>query len=172
MRQLSLEKAGCEVDVCGACGGIWVDWFDGEVRAIAAETLRAGADASGSARSETDGVDASSEPRSRPSRNEPAAIGACPRCNRQLVSERYEVKTEVESARVEGRTSVVTGKTGAELLRCEDCMGSFVSRTSAEVLAWLSPSDEPPPSQSAGAELKPLPWRRFVLSVKRALGLE
>jgi hypothetical protein len=162
MRQVSLEQAEAEVDVCDACGGLWVDWFDGEVRAIAAETLRASDPGLGA------GAGAAKE-RGEP-RNEAVAVGACPRCTRQLVAERYAVRAEVESSRIEGRTSVVTGHTGAELLRCEDCMGAFVSRASADVLAALSPSDDPPPSQSEGA-LTALPWERFIALLKRLLGL-
>src|SRR5688500_12747533 len=88
----------CEVDVCTSCGGIWVDWFDGEVRQVTAEALGA----------------APTPPRppaDRQSRNEAIAIGACPRCTRQLVAERYKVEGQV---------------TGADLLRCEDCLGVFV----------------------------------------------
>jgi Zn-finger nucleic acid-binding protein len=175
MRQLSLEKAEAEVDVCDGCGGLWVDWFDGELRAIATETqsVRSPADVDAGAREENE----KDEQNERPSTNEGPALGACPRCTRHLVSERYTIQAEVQSARIEGRTSLVGGTTGAELLRCEDCMGSFVSRTSAEVLSWLGTSDESPPmshappSHSEGV-LEPLPWDRFVALLKRLLGLE
>ena len=166
MRQLSLAKAEAEVDVCDACGGLWVDWFDGEVRAIATETMRVSEpgprpdDAT-----KTDGRE------SRP-RNEAHAVGACPRCTRQLVNERYAVTAEVASSRIEGRTSIASGTTGAELLRCEDCMGAFVSRTSAELLSWLSSaSDEAPVSTSTGV-VEPLPWERFIALLKSFLGVK
>src|SRR4051812_21090410 len=64
--------AEAEVDVCGACGGMWVDWFDGEVKRVATAVLAS-----------------ESERASRPSaptsslRNEAFATGACPRCTRQ-----------------------------------------------------------------------------------------
>ncbi len=189
MRQHNLEEAKAEVDVCDACGGMWVDWFDGEVRVIATETLRtsdpgpapAAATTATTATTTTTTTTTVAAPSSkdegRPSRNEAVAIGACPRCHaRQLVAERYEVKAEVASARIEDRTSIVAGKTGAELLRCEDCMGSFVSRSSAEVLSWLSSHhDEPPPQSQARPDatkaLKPVPWDRFVALMKGLLGL-
>lgn len=203
MRQHNLEEAKAEVDVCDACGGMWVDWFDGEVRVIATETLRtsdpgpapattaAGAVAHGKSTTSAATLSPSPSPspslspspspsskdEGRPSRNEAVAIGACPRCHaRQLVAERYEVKAEVASARIDDRTSIVAGKTGAELLRCEDCMGSFVSRSSAEVLSWLSSHhDEPPPQSQARPDatkaLKPVPWDRFVALMKGLLGL-
>jgi Zn-finger nucleic acid-binding protein len=203
MRQLNLEEAAAEVDVCDACGGLWVDWFDGEVRAIATETLRVSsagppppepagaAEAKSAAHSKPSAKEKSgkggkagkggkpeklesagkAEDGSRPSLNEPLAIGACPRCTHQLVAERYSVIAEIASRRVEGKTSVVPGTTGAELLRCEDCMGAFVSRTSAEVLSWLSATDDPPASVTP-AKLEPVPWDRFVGLIQSFLGLK
>lgn len=139
MTQQALEE--CEVDVCSACGGLWVDWFDGEVRLVTTEALGKGATPPTSA--------------DRPSRNEAVAIGACPRCTRQLVAERYKLDGQA---------------TGADLLRCEDCLGVFVGKSSAEMLAALPPDDEPPPSE-APEVLDPLPWQRFLMILKRALGL-
>jgi Zn-finger nucleic acid-binding protein len=189
MRQLDLERPHAEVDVCDACGGVWIDWFDGEVRAIAAETLRVsdpgppppgslvgakeakGTDDAKSSKRKGKGEKGNDD--ARPSRNEPVAIGACPRCTRQLVAERYVVNAEIESRRVEGKVSVVPSPspTGAELLRCEDCMGAFVSRTSAEVLSWLSASDDPPESVAA-PKLQPVPWTRFVGLIRGFLGMK
>jgi Zn-finger nucleic acid-binding protein len=154
MRQLALTEA--EVDVCDGCGGLWVDWFDGEVRAIATETLR------------NDAPPPKTE--TPPARNEAIAAGACPRCTRQLVSEQYVVKAEIPSSRVEGRTSLVDGRSGADLLRCEECMGAFVSRSSAEVLSWLA-ADQPPASQSP-TSARPLPWDRLIALVKSLLALK
>lgn len=160
MRQVALTEANAEVDVCSSCQGLWIDWFDGELRAIATETLRV----------ESEGGEEASikEPR-RPSRNEPAAVGACPRCSRQLITERYSLpKPKAEP------TEDKAPETDCVLLRCEECMGSFVSRPSAEVLSWLadeSASDEPPPSR-AEATLRPLPWDRFIALIKRLLGME
>ena len=159
MRQLALADA--EVDVCDACGGLWVDWFDGEVRAIASETLRASSLATPSS------TDATNE---RASRNEAMAVGACPRCTRQLVPERYVVKADVPGARGGGPSSVVAGTSGAELLRCEDCLGAFVSRSSAEVLSWLSSTSEPLPSE-APVKVQPLPWVRLIALAKSLFGV-
>lgn len=142
MTQHALEE--CEVDLCSACGGLWVDWFDGEVRQVTAEALGA---SPATPRSEPD----------RPSRNEAVAVGACPRCTRQLVAERYKLDNR---------------STGAELLRCEDCLGVFVGKSSAEMLAALPAGDEPPPSKGQGPEvLEPLPWQRLLMVLKRALGV-
>jgi Zn-finger nucleic acid-binding protein len=152
--------ADAEVDVCASCGGMWVDWFDGEVKRVATAVL------------------ATEQHFSRPSappsslRNEVIATGACPRCTRQLTIERYVVKVDVGRASDGPRTSV-TQTTGADLLRCEDCAGVFVPRASAALLATL-PADEeaPPPSTSAGpGVLEPLPWQRFMAVVRRLLGL-
>ncbi len=135
MTQHALEE--CEVDVCTACGGIWVDWFDGEVRKVTADALRAGPPA---------------PPIERPSRNEALASGACPRCTRQLAPDRYAV---------EGRP------TTAELLRCADCLGVFVSKSASEVLASLEAGAPPPPPPGAD----PGAWQRLVAVLKRLLGI-
>jgi Zn-finger nucleic acid-binding protein len=120
---MSIETVGgTDVDVCAACGGVWVDWFGGEFREIASGIVAGGV------------TGRASDPGSV--RNEARAIGACPRCSRQLVSERYVVKTLGASARGPKRRAT---DTGAELRRCEDCAGAFLSRTSVEVLAALTP---------------------------------
>jgi len=161
--------AECEVDVCSACGGMWIDWFDGEVRRVATEVLAGEAERASRPSAPTSSL-----------RNEAVATGACPRCTRQLVVERYVVKTEVKSSDA-GEKKTVSTETGAELSRCEECAGVFVPRTSASLLATL-PGDEPPPSSRVrggaagradadGAILDPLPWQRFVALLRRVLGL-
>ena len=148
--------AEAEFDVCASCGGMWVDWFDGEVKRVATAVLK----------TETARASRPSMPTSS-LRNEAFATGACPRCTRQLAVERYVVKAEV-GARGD-RTSIATA-TGADLLRCEECAGVFVSRTSAGLLATL-PADEddvPPPSSAVGhGVLEPLPWQRFMAVLRR-----
>lgn len=160
MEPLELEDARAEVDVCPACGGLWIDWMDGEVRAVASETLRVS----------SPDLNADAETRS----NEPVAIGACPRCSKHLVAERYVMTADVVRDSIPGASSppisLVGKETGAELLRCEDCMGAFVSRASADVLAWLDTADAPPPSVGP-ASLRPVPWERFVKVLKGFLGL-
>ena len=149
-----LEEA--EVDVCASCGGMWVDWFDGEVKRVATEVLKG----------ETARVSRPSAPSSS-LRSDAYATGACPRCTRQLAIERYVVKADV--GRGGDRTSIATA-TGADLLRCEECAGVFVPRTSAALLATL-PADEDevaPPSSAVGVGvLEPLPWQRFMAVVRR-----
>ena len=105
---MATEVVGeAEVDVCTTCGGMWVDWFDGEVKQVATSVLRGEA------------VRASRQPPSSSSlRSENLATGACPRCTRQLAVERYVVRVDVGPRGAE-RTSVST-TTGADLLRCED----------------------------------------------------
>lgn len=139
MTQHALEE--CEVDVCTACGGIWIDWFDGEVRKVTSDALRAAPPA---------------PLVERASRNEAMAFGACPRCTRQLAAERYVLEKQV---------------TGAELLRCEDCMGVFVSKSASEILASLPADETPPPSEKPLEALDPLPWQRLLAVLKRLLGI-
>ena len=166
MKLVELDVAKAEVDLCEACGGLWVDWFDGEVRAIATETLRVS-----SPDLHADGAESESGRRS----NDELAIGACPRCSKQLFAERYVMTADVIRDSRPGTStppvSLVGKETGAQLLRCEDCMGAFVSRASTEVLAWLDTADAPPPSVGP-ASLKPVPWERFVKVLKDFLGLE
>ena len=85
--------------------------------------------------------------------------------------ERYVVRVEVGPAASE-RTSVST-TTGVDVLRCEECAGVFVPRTSASLLATLPPDEAPPPSSvlEGAAVLEPLPWQRFVALVKRLVGI-
>jgi uncharacterized C2H2 Zn-finger protein len=143
---------GADVDVCPGCGGLWVDWFDGEVKHVATSVLA------------SEGAPA--PPVAPPSalRSEPVATGACPRCMRQLAYERYVVRARPADGHARPGTA-----TGAELLRCEDCAGVFVSRASARALVVLAPDEEPPPS-SEHRVLDPLPWQRLIALVKRLLG--
>jgi hypothetical protein len=86
-----------------------------------------------------------------------------------LAVERYVVKATV-GPRAE-RASIAT-TTGADLLRCEECAGVFVPRTSATLLATLPADEEPPPSSTEmNAVLEPLPWQRFVALLKRLIGV-
>ncbi|MEA2748910.1 MAG: hypothetical protein QOI41_3053 [Myxococcales bacterium] len=153
--------ADAEVDVCMSCGGMWVDWFDGEVKRVATAVL-----ATESARISRPSAPTSSL------RNEAFATGACPRCTRQLVIERYVVKADVGS-RTEGARTSVSQTTGADLLRCEECAGVFVPRASAGLLATLPADEEAPPSSTTAGPgvLEPLPWQKFMAVVRRLLGL-
>lgn len=151
--------ADADVDVCGFCGGAWVDWFDGEVKSVATAVV-AGELGRASQSPEPSGL-----------RNEAFATGACPRCSCQLVVERYVVRADVCGGEQSQRTSV-SQTTGADLLRCEQCAGVFVPRTSAGLLATLPADEEAPRSSSeSSASLVPLPWQRFVALVRRIVGL-
>jgi hypothetical protein len=158
---MTAEALGdAEVDVCTPCGGMWVDWFDGEVRAISAEVL-----ATETGRGSRPSAPASSL------RNESLATGACPRCTRQLVAERFMIHEQGASPAGPAREAIAIA-TDAVVLRCEDCLGVFVPRASAALLATLRTYDAAPPSSTEGAAiLEPLPWQRFMALVKRLLGL-
>lgn len=99
-----------ELDVCDPCGGLWVDWFDGEVHALAVEAEAARIDRGESA-------PASSHGQARGS-------GACPRCQRPLTLELYRFSDASDDEFV----------TGVELQRCPECAGCFVPRASAHLL--------------------------------------
>jgi Zn-finger nucleic acid-binding protein len=152
-----------DVDVCPSCAGIWVDWFDGEIGAVARRVR-------GATEDQAVPVPLSSM------RNEVVATGGCPRCHGvQLVVERYVLQYQSGATAGAGRAGrrvdkVEKHETGAELLRCEHCAGSFVSATSADLLASLPPEEGAPPSEAARV-LEPLPWQKFVAVVKAIFGV-
>jgi Zn-finger nucleic acid-binding protein len=102
-----------EVDVCDSCGGLWVDWFDGEIHTVAAEA-------------EALRVDRGTPPPGFMPVTTPAGRGSggCPRCTRVLAPELYRFSDATDDELV----------TGVELLRCSECAGSFVPRGSAHLL--------------------------------------
>jgi len=100
--------SSAEVDVCDACGGLWIDWFDGDVPTLAAE------------------AEAVRVERGTPV--PPAAgqdgRGGCPRCARVLAPDVYRFPdTQAGDLIVH-----------VDILRCEECAGSFVTRSSAHLL--------------------------------------
>lgn len=104
-----------EVDVCDGCGGLWVDWFDGEVQTLAAEAE--------ARRLERDGR-AHVAPAGARTMRPAEATPTCPRCLRPLALEHHRFSDASEGELV----------TGVELLRCAECAGSFVPRASAHLL--------------------------------------
>ncbi len=110
MRCESVPSA--EVDVCDTCGGLWVDWFDGDVHTLAAET-------------EAARVDRGTPPPGMLDERIPeGGTPSCPRCMRELTSELYRFPDAADDELV----------AGVELLRCGECAGSFVPRASAHLL--------------------------------------
>jgi Zn-finger nucleic acid-binding protein len=112
-----------EVDVCDACGGMWVDWFDGELHALAVEAEMARVERG--------------TPLPQPPLDPNAAARAhakhCPRCSQLLGAELYRFADARDDELV----------AGVELFRCSDCAGAFVPRGSAHVL--LDRAKEGPP---------------------------
>ena len=100
-----------EIDVCDACGGLWVDWFDGQVHTLAVEA-------------EAARVDRGAPPPSAANARQGGGSGACPRCMRALTPELHRFSDASDAELV----------TGVELLRCSECAGSFVPRASAHLL--------------------------------------
>jgi len=99
-----------EVDICDTCGGLWIDWFDGEVETLAVEAEAARIDRG-----------------TPPPGMLPRTVGGaneCPRCMRKLAVEMFQFADVTEGELV----------TGVELLRCTECAGSFVPRPSAHLL--------------------------------------
>lgn len=107
--------ASAELDVCPACEGIWVDWFDGEVHTVAVEAEAARVERG-----------TPLPPPLGPALHGDAArgSGACPRCARALTTELYRFLDAKDDELV----------TGVELLRCAECAGAFVPRGSAHLL--------------------------------------
>ena len=99
-----------EAQVCDVCDGLWIDWFEGEVGAIAVEKEAA------RARRGTPLPSRASQP--------PSGTGACPHCARALGAELYRFADAKDDELI----------TGVELLRCPECAGAFVPRGSAHLL--------------------------------------
>ena len=108
MRREALTSA--ELEVCDACEGVWVDWFDGDVSTIAVEA-------------EAARLDRGTPLPSRPS-SPTSGSRTCPRCQHALVPELYRFS--------DAKHDDLIG--GVELLRCADCAGAFVPRGSAHLL--------------------------------------
>ncbi len=68
----TIDAPDAVVDLCGRCGGVWIDWEDGDLTALAREVPPA----------QTRVI-----PRGGP--------GACPRCNRPLTVELFLETAEV-----------------------------------------------------------------------------
>lgn len=108
-----------EVDICDACGGVWIDWFDGELHAVAAET-----EAARNERQSSSPRTGAAIPTGPTGSATAPATGSCPRCMRSLAADIYRFP---DAARGELIDHV-------EILRCEECAGSFVPRPSARLL--------------------------------------
>lgn len=63
-----IEVAEAPIDRCPACGGVWLDWFDGEVTSLARAVEPASVGGAGLGTAPT---------------------GACPRCGSSLGAERF-----------------------------------------------------------------------------------
>lgn len=124
MREEPIEVDGTNphIDVCDACGGLWLDWFDGEVQALAAsaEAVRL-------------------ERGSMPPRSRPPAQAACPRCQRALEADTYRFPDASEGELLPD----------VELLRCPECIGCFVPRASAYLLLDRTRSPRAPTAWEA-----------------------
>ena len=108
MRREVMPSAALEV--CDACEGLWVDWFDGDVSTIAVEAEAARVDRG------------TPLPRRPPS--PPTGPRTCPRCQTALVPELHRFS--------DAKDDDLIG--GVELLRCAECAGAFVPRGSAHLL--------------------------------------
>lgn len=129
MRQEPVPSA--EVDVCDACGGLWIDWFDGDIPTLAAEAEEARA----------------SRGTPIPSRPASPGHGSCPRCTRPLHADTFHFPEAAAGDLIDH----------VELLRCEECAGSFVPRPSAHLLLDRAKS----PAQAVGF------WQAVVDLLKR-----
>ena len=112
-----------EIDVCDACGGLWLDWFDGEPHAVAAEVeeVRSGTPIPPINTSEKH----------------------CPRCTKVLAPELLRWLDARDEEWV----------TGVEVFRCGECAGSFIPRSSAHLLHARSNEVQPHGGWAAIIEL-------------------
>jgi Zn-finger nucleic acid-binding protein len=132
-RDVALRCPGCaepmtstpaqegDVDLCSACGGIWLDWFDGDVRTASSEVLATSAEHAAAAPA---------------ARNEERASGACPRCGTQLVAERHPA-TGVDLRRCEHCAGVFVNATSAAILAASSG-ASVADEPPAPETGWLA----------------------------------
>lgn len=118
MRQEPVPSA--EVDVCDHCGGLWIDWFDGDIPTLAVEAE--------AARVQREEARSSAIP-SGPAVH---ANGICPRCTRTLEADTLRFPDASEAELIDH----------VELLRCAECAGSFVPRASVHLLLDRAKSPE------------------------------
>lgn len=109
-----------EVDVCDQCGGLWIDWFDGNIETLATEAEAARVHRG----TPPPGVIPAHASPMRDPRAPSKGSNACPRCMQMLIPELYKFQDASEAELLNG----------VELLRCTDCAGSFVPRPSAHLL--------------------------------------
>src|SRR6185369_3575961 len=103
-----------EVEACDSCGGLWVDWFDGELQSLAVEAEAARVERG--APPPAVRLVGPAETRAHES--------TCPHCTRALVQELFRFSDAIDDELVPG----------VELLRCPECVGSFIPRSSAHLL--------------------------------------
>lgn len=108
------EILGSPVDCCRDCGGLWVDWFDGDLPGIVRGTREAAAEDGRGGRD-----------RKAPSGKalSGSALPHCPRCSRPLAQEQFQ-------------------QTGPTIYRCGECLGAYVPAERAAELARFVPADE------------------------------
>jgi Zn-finger nucleic acid-binding protein len=127
-----------EVDACDGCGGLWLDWFDGEVSTIAVEA-------------EAARVERGAPPPGMLAPPRRSGSRACPRCG---------IPLEVELRRFADATADELVQ-DVELLRCGECAGAFVPRGSAHLLLDRATHGRAPSLREAlGAVLRRVLARR------------
>jgi Zn-finger nucleic acid-binding protein len=125
------------LEVCDACEGVWIDWFEGEVHAVAAEH-------------EAARLERGTPLPSRPSAPPTSGSRACPRCTHLLATEHLRFP----DAKAYDLIS------GVEVMRCAECAGAFVPRSSAHLLLDRLREEK---TQTPGEALRGLVerlWRR------------
>lgn len=117
----TLPGASAEVDLCKRCGGVWMDWEDGDLTSLAREVPPA-------------------DVRVLPT----SGLGACPRCNRQLRVEVFQGTAEVlRCAECAGAflpyasIGKIAAGTPADAREPEAESGAF-ARAVAAVRGWLA----------------------------------
>lgn len=132
----------CEVDVCEACGALWVDWFDGDLRTVTSGVL--------------DAVDA--PPRTGEGAAQERAPGACPRCRAALAREAVVVDGSagaVDVWRCGQCFGVHTARAEAERL----------------IALWRDEASDAGAELGDGSPLTRLSLRRLVAAIRAFLAL-
>lgn len=133
------EILGSAVDRCVECGGLWVDWFDGDLPQI----VRGVRDA-GQAKPASD--DGREEKNAFGSAKKSSKLLPCPRCSRPLNQEHFQ-------------------QSGPIIFRCGECLGAYVPADCAAELSRFELLETEAPAKGDDAGF----WRGLIERIRLAL---
>ncbi len=133
------EILGSAVDRCAECGGLWVDWFDGDLPGIVRGVREAGQ----TNRASEDGRE---EKNASGRAKRSSILPSCPRCSRPLNQEHFH-------------------QAGPIIFRCGECLGAYVPAECAAELSRFELLETEAPAKGDEAGF----WRGLIERIRLAL---